>query len=108
MFVRDEDGGQIFRRATDGGKALTDLTRRKAIIHEHAAIFRFHVGTIAGGTAAQDGEFYGHSLKLVPRQPAGKCFWWRRNLIFIPTGTILWPGTIRNRLVKLPDRETKP
>jgi hypothetical protein len=25
-------------------------------------------------------------LKLVPRQPAGKCFWWRRNLIFIPTG----------------------
>ena len=63
VFVRDEDGGQVFRRAADGGKALTDLTRRKASIHEHAAIFRFHVGTIAGGTAAQNSKFDGHSRK---------------------------------------------
>ena len=74
VFVGDENGGQLFRGAAEAGQALADLARGKPGIHQHARLGGLDIGAIAGGTAAQDGEFYGHNFKLVPRQPAGKCF----------------------------------
>lgn len=62
VFVRDENGGQVFRRAPDAGEALADLARRKPGVHEHAGFGGFEVGAIAAGTAAEDGEFDGHAL----------------------------------------------
>lgn len=47
VFVRDENGGEIFRRATDSGEALADLTRAKPGVHEHAGFVGFKIGTIA-------------------------------------------------------------
>ena len=60
MFVCDQKGGQIFRRATNQSEARADLARRKSGVNEHAAIFGFEIGAIAAGTAAQNGEFGGH------------------------------------------------
>jgi hypothetical protein len=60
MFVSDEDGGEIFRRATDGGEARADLARGKSGVNQYAAIFGFDVGAIAGRATAKDGEFDGH------------------------------------------------
>jgi len=48
VFVRNEDGGEIFRCATDGGEARADLARGKSGVHQDAAIFSFDVGAIAG------------------------------------------------------------
>lgn len=48
MFVRDENGGEIFRRAANGRETLADLARGKAGVNEHAGIFGFEIGAIAG------------------------------------------------------------
>ena len=108
VFMSDQNGCEVFRRAANGSKALADLTRGKTGINKHASFRGLNVSAIAGRTTSQYGKFYRHTVKLEPSQRVGKCFWWWRNLIFIPTGTILWPGTIHNRLPKMPDRETKP
>ncbi len=65
VFVGDEDGGEIFRCASDAGEALPDLARGKSGVHEDAGFGRLDVGAIAGRAAAEDGEFDGHALKLV-------------------------------------------
>ncbi len=57
MFVGDEDGREIFRRAADGREALADLARREAGIHEDTGFGGLDIGAIAGGTAAEHGEF---------------------------------------------------
>ncbi len=74
VFVRDENGGEIFRRAADAGEARADLARGKSGINQDAAIFRLDVGAVAGRAAAEDGEFDGHGLKLAVRKWAGKFF----------------------------------
>ena len=57
MFVGDQNRGEIFRRATDAGKALADLARGKSGVHEDAGLGGFDIGAIAGRAAAEDGEF---------------------------------------------------
>ena len=47
VFVRDENGGEIFRRATDSGEALADLTRAEPGVHEHAGFSGFEIGAVA-------------------------------------------------------------
>ena len=60
MFVGDEDAGEIFRRAANRGKSLADLTPAEARIDEDAGFVGFHVGAIAGRTAAENGEANSH------------------------------------------------
>lgn len=74
VFVREQNGGEIFRRAANTGKAQADLARRKAGVHEDARLGGLDVGAIAGGTAAEDGKFDGHDRKLVLRRRLGKFF----------------------------------
>jgi hypothetical protein len=74
VFVRDENGGEIFRHATDSGEALADLARAEPGVHEHAGFSGFEIGTIAGRTAAEDGEFDGHKWTLVVRRRCGNYF----------------------------------
>lgn len=61
VFVRDEDAGEIFRRAANGGEALADLAETETRIHENARLGGFHVGAIAVGTAAQNRQVNSHS-----------------------------------------------
>ena len=72
VFVGDQNGGEIFRRAADGGEALADLARGKSGVNEDAAVFSFDVGAIAAGAAAKDGEFDGHENKLRRKAESGK------------------------------------
>jgi len=74
MFVRDQDGGEIFRHATDGGEPLADLARAEPGIHEDAGFIGFEVGAIATGTAAENGEFDGHDKTLMTGRGAGQIF----------------------------------
>lgn len=60
VFVRDEDAGEILGRATDRGEALANLAGAEARVHEDAGFVGFHIGAIATGTAAEDGEPNGH------------------------------------------------
>ncbi len=52
VLVRDENGGKVFRRATDGSEALADLARRKSGVHENAGFGGFDIGAITGRTTA--------------------------------------------------------
>ena len=74
VFVSDQNGGEIFRHPTDGGKALADLARAEPGIHKHAGFIGFEVGTIAAGTAAENGKFDGHDKTLMTGRGAGKFF----------------------------------
>ncbi len=74
VFVGDEDGGQIFRRATDAGEALADLARAEPGVHEHSGFISFDVSAIAAGTAAEDGKFDSHRWTLIARKRGGKFF----------------------------------
>jgi Pro-kumamolisin, activation domain len=60
VFVRDENGGKIFRRAANRGETRADLARGKSGVNQYAAIFSLDVGAIAGRATAEDGEFDGH------------------------------------------------
>ena len=60
MFVGDQDGGELFRRAADGGQAQADLARAEPGVHEDPGFGGFEVGAIAARTAAENGEFDGH------------------------------------------------
>jgi hypothetical protein len=75
MFVGEQDGGKTLGRAADAFEALADLARGEAGVHEDAGFAGFDVGTIAGRTAAENGEFYGHKKKLVGPGRRGKFFW---------------------------------
>ena len=72
MFVRDENGRKRFRRLADRGEALADLQWREARVHEDAGFAGLHIGTIASGTAAEDGELDGHKRKLKRKRETGK------------------------------------
>jgi len=72
VFVREQNGGEIFRCAADRREPRADLARRKSRVHEDAHLGGFQVGAIAAGTAAEDGEFDGHELKLKRKTPSGK------------------------------------
>ena len=74
MFVRDQDGGEIFRHTADGGEPLADLARAEPGVHEDAGFSGFDIGAIATGTAAENGEFDGHAWTLVARKQRGKLF----------------------------------
>ena len=74
VFVGDQNGGEIFRRAADGGEARADLARGKSGVNQDAAMFGFDVGAIAGRAAAENGEFDGHAMTLMARAKAGKLF----------------------------------
>ena len=60
MLVRDENAGKIFRRAANGREALSDLTGAESRVHEDAGFVGFHIGAIAGRTAAKNGEANSH------------------------------------------------
>ena len=81
VFVRDQNGGEIFRRATDAGKALAYLAGRKTGVHEDAGFGRLDVGAIAGRAAAEDGEFDGHALDGSVMGANGQ---------FFSSGTLKW------------------
>ena len=74
VFMRDQDGGEVFRHPTDGGEALANLARAEPGVHEHAGFIGFDIGTVAAGTAAEDGEFNSHKWTLVSRKQRGKLF----------------------------------
>jgi hypothetical protein len=74
VFVRNENGSEIFRHPADGGKPLADLARAEPGVHEHAGLTGFDVGTIATGTAAEDGKFDGHKRTLVSWKETGNFF----------------------------------
>ncbi len=77
VFVRDENGGEIFRHTTDSGEALADLARGKSGVHKNAGFGRLDVGAIAGRAAAENGEFNGHAMTLGWADKTGKLFWRR-------------------------------
>ena len=74
MFVRNENSRKVFGCAADGGEALPDLTRGESGVHQHAGFGGLNVGAVPGGTAAQDGEFYGHRMTLEGSGGTGKFF----------------------------------
>ena len=54
VFVRDEDAGQVFGRAANGGEPLADLPQAEPRINKDARLIRFQIRAIAGGTAAEN------------------------------------------------------
>jgi hypothetical protein len=46
VFMCDENGSEIFRRATNSRKALADLARAEPGVHEHTGFSGFDVGAI--------------------------------------------------------------
>ena len=64
MFVREQNGGKIFRRASNAGEAFADLQRGKSGVHEDADLISLDISAIPAGAAAEDGEFDGHGRKL--------------------------------------------
>ena len=74
VFVRDQNGGEIFRRATDAREALADLARGKSGVHEDARLGGLDIGAIAGRAAGENGEFDRHGWKLMSRRRAGNFF----------------------------------
>jgi hypothetical protein len=62
MFVSDQDGGQVFGGAPDGGKSVPDLTQAEPCIYQDAGLACFKVGTIPARTASQNGQTNRHDL----------------------------------------------
>jgi len=74
VFVGDENGGEIFRRAPDAGEALPNLARAEPGVHKYSRLSGFDIGAIPAGTAAKDGEFDGHEPTLIAKKSRGKFF----------------------------------
>lgn len=64
VLVGDQDGGQVFRRATDAGESLPDLPRAETGIYENARFIRFHISAVARRTAAQNRQLHSHKATL--------------------------------------------
>jgi hypothetical protein len=47
MLVRDQNAGQILRRATNGSQAFADLPLAETTINKNAAFVGLQIGTIA-------------------------------------------------------------
>jgi len=63
VLVRDENSGKVLGRAPDGGEALANLAQAEARVDQDAGLLGFHVGAVAGGTAAEDGQANRHRLR---------------------------------------------
>ena len=87
VLVGDENAGQVLRRAANGGEALANLAQAEARVNEDAGLVGFHVGAVAGGTAAEDGQANRHSL----RYGAGKS---RGNALVGHGGATSWAGGV--------------
>lgn len=74
VFVRDQDGCEIFRCAPDAGEPLANLAPAKPGIHQHARLVRLDVGAIAGRTAAQNGKVNWHYPTLRSGPKYGNVF----------------------------------
>ncbi len=74
VLVSDEDGGEVFRRASDTGEALPDLARTEPGVHQNAGFISLQIGAVTGRTAAENGEFDGHRWTLIARERGGKFF----------------------------------
>ena len=85
VLVGDEDAGEIFRGAADGGEALADLAEAEARIDQDAGFVGLHVGAIAGGAAAENGQSNRHSLRY-GRGKKGQCCTWLRQGVNRPVG----------------------
>jgi hypothetical protein len=78
--VRDENGRQVFRRAPDAGEAQANLARTEPGIHQHARLVGFDVGSVAGGTAAENREFDCHARTVRVRAFRGNVLVRRREI----------------------------
>ena len=74
VFVRDKDGGEVFRHAREGGETLPDLPTTKADINQQPRFVRFDVRSIAVRAAAQDREFNCHGETLKPVMDGSNVF----------------------------------
>ena len=74
VLVRDENPGQVFRRPANGSEALANLTQAEARVNQDAGLVGFHVGAVAGGTAAEDGQANRHSCYVTGVENAGQRF----------------------------------
>ena len=61
----NQDAGQTFRGATDGGESLANLATAETGIDENARFRRFQIGAVAAGTAAEDCELNSNGATLV-------------------------------------------
>ena len=62
VLMRDQNPGQVLRHAANSGEALANLPQAEAGVNEHAGLVGLHIGAIAGGAAAEDGQANRHSL----------------------------------------------
>ena len=60
MFVRDQNPVQTLRRPADAGQPLTDLPGAKTGIDKNPGLIRLHIGGIAAGAAAENGQLNRH------------------------------------------------
>ena len=68
--------GQVLRRAANGGEALANLAQAETRVDQHAGLVGFHIGAVAGGTAARGWSGEQAQLTLRSGQKAGQCFSW--------------------------------
>lgn len=54
VLMGDQDAGQTFRCASNGGEALANLAATEAGINEYARFRRFQIGAVTAGTTAKD------------------------------------------------------
>lgn len=64
VLMGDENAGEPFRRAADGGEPLAKLAETEPGIDEDAGIVGFQVSAIAAGTAAENGQTNSHRATL--------------------------------------------
>ena len=74
MLVSDQDACEVFRRPADRGEPFANLSCAESGIDENPGFFGLHIGAIAGGTAAKDGEIDGHNITLGRVAKRGKLF----------------------------------
>jgi hypothetical protein len=74
VFVRDEDAGQGFRRARQGGHPQADLAPAQAGVHQNPRLLRFQIRAIAPRTTAQNRQLNRHGLTLEGPFPASNLF----------------------------------
>ncbi len=65
VFVSDQDAGDAFGRAANGGEALPDLAAAETGVNEDTGLGGLQVGAIAAGTAAQNSQLNGHKGTVI-------------------------------------------
>jgi hypothetical protein len=61
VFVREQDGVDIFEGAADEREALRDLPRTEAGIHQQPASFGFDECAVTGTATAQNRNLHPHA-----------------------------------------------